>query len=139
MRNPHNYIQQNHGLEALQFLQEWEKCVIKDSNYRSHRRFTLRCISKGMVPVSDKLRSTNSKISYGARKIIQKAEKQLLKDRVKCINVTPWDNGTKLDRCRARLLSIVTTTTSNRCTEFINKVRETRFIKIKNRKVNKLD
>ena len=86
MRNLHNYIQQSHGLEAMQLLQEWEKCVMKDSNYRNHRPFTLRCISKGMVPVSVRPRSTNSKISYGARKIIQKAEKQLLQDRVKCIN-----------------------------------------------------
>ena len=127
MRNLHNYIQQNHGLEALQLLQEWEKCVIKDSDYRNHRRFILRCISKGMVLVSVKLRSTNRKISYWFRKIIQKVGKQLLQDRVMCINVILQDNGERLDRCRSRLLSIVTTTTRNRCTEFINKVRETRF------------
>ena len=34
---------------------------------------------------------------------------------------------------------IVTTTTGNRCTEFISKVRETRFIKVKNRQVNKFN
>ena len=44
-----------------------------------------------------------------------------------------------LDRYRSRLVSIVTTTTNNRCTEFINKVRETRFIKVKNRQVSKFN
>ena len=133
MRNLQLYST-NHGLEALHLLQEWKKCVIKDSNYRYHRRFTLRCINKGMVPVSVELRSTNSKISYGVRKIIQKAEKQLLQGRVKCINVILQDNGEKLTRCRSRLLSLITTTMNkDRCAEFMNKVRETRFIKVKNR------
>ena len=88
MKNQHEYIQENHGLETLQLLQKWEKWVIKDSDYRNHRRFTLRCFSKGIVQVSLKLRSTNSNISNGARQITHKAEKQLLQDRVKCINVT---------------------------------------------------
>ena len=44
-----------------------------------------------------------------------------------------------LDRCGSRLLSLVTTTSKDRCREFINKVREARFIKIKNRDVNKFN
>ena len=63
------------------------KWGMKDSYYKIHRMFTLRCVSKGIVPVSLKLRSTNINISNGARQIIQKAEKQLLQDRVKYINV----------------------------------------------------
>ena len=107
-------------------------CYKREQSQKS-QQVHLRCISKGMVPVSVKLRSTDSIISYGARKIIQRAGKQLLQDSIKSINIILWDNEVKLDRCKSRLLSLVTTTTSrDRCTEFINKVRETRFIKVKN-------
>ena len=39
-----------------------------------------------MVLVSVRLKSNRKDISSGARNIIRKAEKQLLQDRVKCIN-----------------------------------------------------
>ena len=55
------------------------KGVLRECNYKNHRIFSLRCISSNLVLVSVKLRSSCSKISQGARKIIQKAEKQLLK------------------------------------------------------------
>ena len=54
------------------------------------------------------------------------------------INGILWDNTIKLDRCRSRLSSIVTTT-MDRCTEFINKVRESRFIRVRDRQVNKFN
>ena len=42
------------------------------------------------------------------------------------------DSTSKLDKCRSRLLSLVITTSSRgKCREFIDKVREARFIKIK--------
>ena len=59
---------------------------------------------------------------------------------MKCINGILCNNGVRLDRCRSSLLSKVTTkTTMDRCTEFINKVRESRFIIIRNRQINKLN
>ena len=128
MRNLHRFIEENHGLEALQELQKW---VIKESDYKNHRRFTLGCINKGIIPVSVRLKSTSKSRSKRAKEIIYRAEKQLLQDRIKCINGILGDNKGKLDRSRLRLLSLVTTTTKDRCIEFINKVREVSFIKIK--------
>ena len=61
-------FKEKYGIEALQLLQLWEKGVIRECNYRNHRRFTLRCISKDLVPVSVKLRSACSKISHGVEK-----------------------------------------------------------------------
>ena len=49
------------------------------------------------------------------------------------------DNEGKLERCRSRLLTFVTKTTKDWCIEFINKVREARHIKVKNRRVNKFN
>ena len=42
----------------------------QDCNYINHRRFTLRCISKGIVLATVRLRSSNTKISKGAKETI---------------------------------------------------------------------
>ena len=115
--------------------------MIKESNYKNHRRFTLRCISKGIIPASVRLKSTSNSRSRRAREIIYRAEKQLLLDRVKCINGILHNNKGKLDRSRSMMLPLLTTTTAKgRCKEFINKVREFRFTKIKMGKlINSMD
>ena len=78
MRNLHKFIKENHGWEALRQLQQWERREIKQCNYKNHRIFTLRCISKGFVLVSVKLNSNREDISIGGRNIIRRAERQLL-------------------------------------------------------------
>ena len=124
----------------MQLLQLWEKCVKRDSNYKNHRIFTLRCISKGIVLVSIRLRSACSKISKGGKEIIKKAEKQLLQDRVRCINAIIEDNGNNINKCRSRLTSPVTNTTDiDNCSMFIDKVGEDRFFKVRDRQINLTD
>ena len=135
MRNLHKFIKENHGLEAMWLLQEWEKWVVKDSDYKNHSRFTLRYISKDLIPFSVRLKSTGR--SRSAREIIQRAEKQLLQDRIKYISGILHDTEVKVDSFRSRQLSIVTTTTMDRCIDFINKVRELRFIKVRDRQIKK--
>ena len=110
---------------------------INDCDYRNHWRFTLRCIRKDLIPVNVRLKST---INNGRMKqTINRAERQLLQDRIKGINGILQDNAIKLDRCRSRLLSLVTTTTMKKCIDFINKLREFRFTKIRDRQVNKFN
>ena len=88
--------------------------------------------------VSVKLKSSCSKLSQGARKIIEKAEKQLLQDRVRCIYKTIEESGNVINNNRSRLASIVTNSTDlDRCSKFINKVREDRYAKVKDRQVRK--
>ena len=102
--------------------------------------FTLRCISSNLVLVSVKLRSSCSKISQGARKIIENAEKQLLQDRVRCINNTIEASINTINNSRSRLASIVTNTTDlDRCNRFIDKVTEERYGKVKGRQVSKFN
>ena len=131
MRN--DFIKEKHGKESLCSLWEWESLESKDSDYRNHWRFTLRCLSKGLIPVSVRLISTIN--TRTAKQIIHKAERQLLQDRVKGINGILQDNVIQLDRCSSRLSSVVTTT-MEKCTDFIKKVREFRFIKVRDRQVN---
>ena len=67
------------------------------------------------------------------------SEKQLCQDRVKGIKGILHENDIKLDRCRSMMLSLVTITTMEKCTDFIHKVREFRFIIIRNRQINKFN
>ena len=87
---------------------------------------------------SVRLNSNRKDIRGGAINIIRRAEKQLLQDRVKCINGILQDNVGSIVASKSRLFSIVTNTTiQQKCREFIDKVREVRFIKVRDRQVSK--
>ena len=55
MRNLHKDIKTKYGMEALQQLRLWEKSVLRESDYKNHRIFTLKCISYNLVLASVKL------------------------------------------------------------------------------------
>ena len=91
------------------------------------------------MPVSIKLRPTKRKlrINASARKIIERAERQLLQDRVWCINKVTEDSNNNGNNNKARLASLVTRSDLERCDSFIEKVREERFNWVKQRQVRK--
>ena len=39
-------------------LKDWERLQLRASDYKNHRIFTLRCLHKGLIPVSIKLKTT---------------------------------------------------------------------------------
>ena len=123
-------------MKALQLFKDWQGIQIRDCNYRTHRLFTLRCITKGLVPVSIKLKTTIK--TEKARKIIRKAERDL-QARVKSINSLLGNNAKQRDLCRSQLASILSTSTMNKCQEFIDKVSEFRYLKVKERQINKFN
>ena len=112
-------------------FREWERLWLRTSDYKNHRIFSLRCLRKELIPVSIKLKSmvTTSK----ARQIIRKAEKDLLQARVKAINNILDQVAKQTEECRAKLASIISAEKLRECQDFINKVSETRFTKVKQR------
>ena len=112
---------------------------MKASDYRNHRIFTLKCISHSLTLVSIKLIPTKSKlkISTSARKIIERAERQLLQDRVQGINKVIEVSDNSGNNNKARLVSLVTSADLDKCGNFIDKVREERFNRVKERQVSK--
>ena len=70
-------------------------------NIKNHRIFILRCIDRGIIPFSVRLRSESSMLSKWAKEIIYKVEKQLLQDRVRCINAMLEDNRNSINKCRS--------------------------------------
>ena len=75
MRNIHAQITSAYGKENVKTLQQWEKFEYKMVDFSNHRRFSLRCLSKDLIPVSVRLKS-NVKTAKG-RQIIKKAERAL--------------------------------------------------------------
>ena len=86
MRGLINIIQQKYGKITIATYRKWEKMEIKMSDYRNHLRFSLRCLDRGLIPVS--LRLKNLVRTERGRDIIYKTEKKLLNERIKNINMT---------------------------------------------------
>ena len=84
MRNINTYIESEYGKENVQTFQHWEKLEYKMADFENHHRFTLRCLSKDVIPVSVRLKST-IKTPKG-RYIVRKVERALLNERVMLIN-----------------------------------------------------
>ena len=135
MRNLHQILLQEYGVEAQCLFRDWERLWLRASDYKNHRIFTLRCLHKDLIPVSIKLKSTLK--TEKARKIIRKAEKDLLQARVKAIN-SILDNATKkTEECRSQLASIISAQRLRECQGFVDKVGEIRFTKVRQRQLNK--
>ena len=137
MRNLHLIILQEFGIEARRLLREWERLRLRSSDYKNHRIFSLRCIHKELIPVSIKLKTTLD--TPRARHIIRKAEKDLLQARIKAINNILGQVDRESQDCRDKLASIISQERLEQCQDFINKVSELRFNKVKQRQINKLN
>ena len=137
MRNLHNILLQEDGIEARRLFRLWEKLRIRASEYKNHRIFTLRCLHNDLIPVSIKLKSTIK--STRANKILRKAEKDLLQARIKTINFILDNTSKQLEECRAKLAAIISTQRLRECQDFVDKVSEIRFNKVKQRQLNKFN
>ena len=69
---------------------------------------------------------------------MRKSEKDL-QARVKSINSIPGDNAEQRELNRSKLASVVPTSIMDKCQQFVDRVSEFRFLKIKERQVNKFN
>ena len=97
MRSLHAFIKEEFGQRSIFLLQQWEKLEKKMASYRNHRRFTIKCLKKEVIPDSIRLK-TNIKTSKGLQ-IIRRAEKQLLNECIRSINNTLELLMMKRDTC----------------------------------------
>ena len=137
MRNLHLILLQEDGVEVRCLFRLWEKLQLRTSKYKNHRIFTLRCLHNDLIPTSIKLKSTLK--STRANKILRKAEKELLQTRVKSINYILDNTSQQLEECRSQLAAIISAQILRECQDFIDKVGEIRFNKVKQRQLNKFN
>ena len=123
MRNI-TYIESEYGKENVQTFQCWEKLEYKMADFENHCRFTLRCLSKDVIPVSVRLKST-IKTPKG-RYIVRKAERALLNERVRSINNSLTMFKAQRDTCINNLETAIDRETLKDCYDFIKVRREGR-------------
>ena len=137
MRNLHLILLQEDGVESWHLFRLWEKLRLRASEYKNHRIFTLRCLHNDLIPTHIRLKSTVK--STRANKILRKAEKELLQTRVKSINYILDNTSQQLEECRSQLVAIISTQRLKECQDFVDKVSESRFNKVKQRQLNKFN
>ena len=77
-------IEQEFGKNTLELYRKLERTVLKIPDYQNHRRFSLRCLSKDIIPVSLKLK--NNIGTHKSKCIIHNTERKLLNERIRNIN-----------------------------------------------------
>ena len=137
MRNIHAQINSEYGQENVENFRCWEKLEYKMADFSNHRRFSLRCLSEGLIPVSVRLKS-NIKTPKG-RQIIKKAELALLNERVRSINNSITMFTMRRDTCMKQLKDNIDKETMDRCLRFIKEKREKRHLITFERQVKKFN
>ena len=122
MRNLCLLVYQEFGKECVKFLQVWKDWLRKITDFGNHRMFTLRCLKVGTTPASLKLKNTIR--TPRCFDITRKVERQLLNERITCINNTIYICEIKRDTCINKLLSVLDRDTLQECWAFINRMRE---------------
>ena len=137
MRNIHQHIKAEYGLENVRLYHQWEKLECKMADFKNHRRFLLRCLSADIIPVSIRLKS-NIKSPKGCN-IIKKAEKALLNERIRNINNTITMLEKEIDTCMNELYNTLDREMMEDCLVFIKTRKESRHIKTQLRQINKFN
>ena len=137
MRNIHQHIKAEYGLENVRLFCQWEKLECKIEDFKNHRRFLLRCLSADIIPVSIRLKS-NIRSPKGLN-IIKRAEKALLNERVRNINNTITMLEKEIDTCMNELYSTIDREMRENCLVFIKTRKEARHIKTQLRQINKFN
>ena len=127
MRNIHLHIKSEYGVESVKIFWQWERIECKMADFQNHRRFSLRCLSKDVIPVSITLKN-NIKTPKGCH-IIKKAEKALLHERIRSINNTINMLSHQRDTCKIDLERRVEEETMEECNKFIKTRWEARYLK----------
>ena len=137
MRNIHNHLNLQYGREMHQNFCRWEKLEMKMVDFSNHRRFSLRCLSEGLIPTSIKLKS-NIKTPKG-QWIIYKAEKSLLNERIRNINNTIAMLKIQVDTCTYLLETNLEGKIMEECNRFIESKREKRHFQTKQHQIGKFN
>ena len=110
---------------------------MKMADFTNQRRFALRCLSKGIVPVSNKLKSTVKTLK--GIYIVRKAERMLMNERIRLINNMITMLNCKIHTCINKLGGMLNKEVMDECHEFINYRRERRHSKTLERQKKKFE
>ena len=137
MRRLPYIIEQEFGENTLELYLKLERTVLKISNYKNHRRFSLRCLSKDITPVIQKLK--NNIGTYKSKCIIHNTERKLLNERIRNINNTIENLEHVKYMYENELKDTVSKELYKECEDYIEYAKETRLNKVLQRQVSKFE
>ena len=137
MRNLHVFIKEEFGEESVLKLHLWEKIEKKMADYRNHRRFSIKCLKREIIPVSIKLKTNIH--TRKASEIIRRAEKQLLNECIRTINNMIQMNMYRRDSYLHQLERVLDNDTLEDCKNFIHRVIECRYNRVLERQKGKFE
>ena len=137
MRSIHSKITSEYGKDVVKIFCKWEKIEYKMADFSNHRRFTLRCLSNNLIPVSVRLKSTLK--TPKSKEIIRKAERALLNEWVRSINNSLAMFKELKDTCINNLTTILEDKRMKECESFIKIKREERHQKTLKRQLSKFE
>ena len=108
---------------------------MKTCNCQNHRRFSLRGLGNGIIPVSIRLK--NNVRTQRSDNIIQKAERSLLNERIREVNITlDWlKHDTYM--YQSKLSAIISPDHMEECKKFIKEHKELRHKSVMERQKKK--
>ena len=137
MRNLNLHVRTEYDVESMKFFWCWERIEIKMADFPNHRRFSLRCLSEEVTPVSIRFKS-NIKTPK-VFQIIRRAEKALLNERIMSINNTINMLSLQKDTCKNDLKEAIGDETMEEYVMFIKTRKEARHFKTMNRQKRKIE
>ena len=126
-----------YGQESVRILRQWEKLELKMADFQNHQRFTLRCLSQDLIPVSIKFKTT-VKTPKGIY-IVRKAERMLMNERVRLINNIITMFRWQIDTCINSLGSCIGVEAMEECHGFISLRKERRHLSTLERQTKKFN
>ena len=84
--NLFKYLNDEYGEQSVRLFRFWEFTIKKMADYRNHRIFMLRCIKLRVPLINCRIKNPLHVKTTKSYDIIQKAERQLLHERVRNIN-----------------------------------------------------
>ena len=139
MRNLTHILEEKYGKNTIGIFRNWEKMEGKVSNFQNHRRFSLRCLSQGVTPVS--LRLKNLTRTQKGDGIIKRAERQLLNERIRNINfkIEKFQHDKYMYENQLHEILKEDQIMWNACKEEVLKRKETRHQKVLKRQISKFE
>ena len=137
MRNLHAFIKQELGEESILKLCLWEKTEKKMANYRKHRRFSIKCLKREIIPVSIKLKTSIH--TRKASEIVRRTEKQLLNECIRSINNMIEINMYKRVSYLHWLEGVLDNETLEDCKNFMSRVIKCRHNRVLERQKRKFE
>ena len=95
-------------------------------DFQNHRHFSLRCLSKDVIPTSVRMKNTIR--TPKAKYIIKRAKRALLNERIRSINTSITMFKLLRDTCINQLENILDKEIMVECREFIEIRRERRYL-----------